>query len=222
MSYSIYFKYGSKKYKLPVNPEEIKRSRNLNVETYQVLSTGQVSIPTYCELEQFSFEAEFPSQDYHYMESGARADADYYEKMFRKAQKNRKPIRFIASNDINDDISVKVLVKGVEVVEKAGEEGDKYISLTLMEYKAPGKRYVAVQTVEAMVKQEDASTAAASQENPAVTENKTHTVQSGDTLWGLARKYYGDGNQYPKIVSANPDIKNPNVISIGQVLSIPA
>ena len=154
------------------------------------------------------------------MNSGARADADYYEKMFRKAQKNLKPIQFIASNDITDDISVKVLVKSVEVTEKAGEEGDKYLSLKLQEYKAPGKRYVAVQTAAATVKKED--TAAAAQPNPAVTENKTHTVQSGDTLWGLAKKYYGNGSQYTKIVSANPGIKNPNLIYPGQVFSIPA
>ena len=220
MSYSVYFKYGSKKYKLPVNPEEIKRSRNLNVEAYQVLGAGQVSIPSYCELEEYSFEAEFPSQDYHYMNSGARADADYYEKMFRKAQKNLKPIRFIASNDITDDISVMVLVKSVESVEKAGEEGDKYLTIKLQEYKAPGKRYVAVQTATATVKQED--TAAATKTNPAVTENKTHTVQSGDTLWGIAKKYYGNGSQYTKIAAANPGIKTPNLIYPGQVLTIPA
>lgn len=219
MSYSVYFKYGSKKYKLPVNPEEIKRTRNLNVETYQVLGTGQVSVPSYCELEEYSFEAEFPSQDYQYVEPGARSDADYYEKMFKKAQKNKKPIRFIASNDITDDISMRVLVKSVEVIEKAGEEGDKYISLTLMEYKGASKRYIAVQTPTATVKQED--TAANSEAvNPAVTDNKTHTVQSGDTLWGIAKKYYGNGAQYPKIASAN-SIANPNVISVGQVLSIP-
>lgn len=219
MSYSVYFKYGSKKYKLPVNPEEIKRTRDLNVETYQVLGTGQVSIPSYCELEEYSFEAEFPSQDYQYIESGARADADYYEKMFKKAQKNKKPIRFIASNDITDDISVRVLVKSIEVIEKAGEEGDKYISLTLMEYKGASKRYIAVQTPTATVKQEDTATNSEAV-NPAVTNNKTHTVQSGDTLWGIAKKYYGNGAQYPKIASAN-SIANPNVISAGQVLSIP-
>ena len=218
MSYSVYFKYGSKKYKLPVNPEEIKRSRELNIETYLVLEEGQVSIPSYCGLEEFSFEAEFPSQDVNYMEPGAEADADYYEKMFRKAQKNKKPIRFIASNDISDDISVKVLVKSVEVVEKAGEEGDKYISLTLLEYKGAGKRYVAIQTPDATVKQEETPLA----ENPAVTANKTHTVQSGDTLWGIAKKYYGNGSQYQKIVSANPSIKNPNLIYPGQVFTIPS
>ena len=129
MSYTIYFKYGSKRYKLPVNPEEIKRSREMQIETYQVLGTGQVSIPSRCELETFSFEAEFPSQEYSYVETaGQFKDADYYEKMFRKAQKNMVPIRFIASNRITDDISYKVLVKSVEAVEKAGEEGDKYLS----------------------------------------------------------------------------------------------
>ena len=217
MSYSVYFKYGSRRYKLPVNPEEIKRSRELNIEIYQVLEEGQVSIPSYCALEEYSFEAEFPSQDVNYMEPGTEAEADYYEKMFRKAQKNKKPVRFIASNDISDDISVKVLVKSVEVVEKAGEEGDKYISLTLMEYKGAGKRYVAVQAPDATVKQEETPLA----ENPAVTANKTHTVQSGDTLWGIAKKYYGNGSQYPKIMSANPDIKNANLIYPGQVFTIP-
>lgn len=219
MAYSVYFKYNGRTYKLPVNPEEIKRKREMNVETYQVLKTGQVSIPSYCSLEEFSFEAEFPSQEYHYMNSGARANADFYEKMFRRAQKNLDPIRFIASNDINDDISVMVLVKSVEVVEKAVEEGDKYITLNLMEYKSPGKRYVAVQTAAAAVKQEEA---AAEETNPAVTENKTHTVQSGDTLWGIAKTYYGDGGQYTKIAAANPSIKNPNLIYAGQVLTIPA
>lgn len=219
MPYSVYFRYNGKKYKLPANPEEIKRSRKLNVEKYQVLGEGQVSIPTHCGLEEISFEAEFPSQGYHYVEAGAKADADHYEKMFRKAQRNMQPVRFIASNDISDDISMMVLVEKVDAVEKAGEEGDKYISLTLLQYKAPGKRYVAVQTPAAVVKQEENAEEA---QNPAVTENKTHTVQSGDTLWGLAKKYYGNGALYPKIASANPGIKNPNLIYDGQVLSIPA
>lgn len=219
MPYSVYFRYGGKKYKLPVNPEEIKRARSLNIEKYQVLGEGQVSIPAYCGLEEISFEAEFPSQEHHYVEtSGSFRDADYYEKMLRKAQRNMQPIRFIASNGITDDISMMVLVEKAEAVEKAGEEGDKYIALSLLEYKSPGKRYVAVQAPAAVVRQEENAEEA---QNPAVTENKTHTVQPGDTLWGLARKYYGDGALYLKIAAANPAVKNPNLIYDGQVLSIP-
>lgn len=47
MSYSVYIKYKSKRYKLPVNPEEIKKKQKLNIEKYQVLGSGQVSVPTY-------------------------------------------------------------------------------------------------------------------------------------------------------------------------------
>ena len=51
---------------------------------------------------------------------------------------------------------------------------------------------------------------------------KTHTVGSGDTLWGLAKTYYGDGSQYMKIYNANTDkLSNPNMIIDGQVLTIP-
>lgn len=50
-----------------------------------------------------------------------------------------------------------------------------------------------------------------------------HAVISGDTLWGIAEKYYGDGKLYPQIFEANkPMLKDPNKIFVGQVLRIPA
>ncbi len=46
----------------------------------------------------------------------------------------------------------------------------------------------------------------------------THTVVKGDTMWKLAVKYQvGTG----EIISANPQITNPNLIYPGQVLNIP-
>lgn len=51
---------------------------------------------------------------------------------------------------------------------------------------------------------------------------QTYTVQSGDTLSKLAKQYYGDAMQYPKIFEANRDIlTNPDLIKVGQVLKIP-
>lgn len=59
--------------------------------------------------------------------------------------------------------------------------------------------------------------------NPAVEEGKTYTVQKGDSLWKIAKQFYGNGAQYSKIVSANADkIKNPNLIYPGQVFTIPS
>lgn len=62
-------------------------------------------------------------------------------------------------------------------------------------------------------------------ESPAQSSNTpsvTHTVKAGECLWGLAVKYYNDGNKYLKIYEANKDkIKSDYVIYIGQVLVIP-
>lgn len=47
-----------------------------------------------------------------------------------------------------------------------------------------------------------------------------HIVKRGDTLWAIARKYYGNGNQFHKIANAN-NIKNVDLIYPGQKFLIP-
>ena len=219
MSYSVYLKISGKKYKLPVNPEEIKKTQKLSIEKYQVLKSGQVSVPKFPELWTYEFSCELPHQEVHYMESGSRADPDRYIRAITKSQKKKKPVQLIYSNGETDDESVKVLIETCTITEKAGEEGDKYLSLSFVQYKAPSKKYVAVVTPAATVAQPQTP----QPENPAVEQGKTYTVQKGDTLWKIAKQFYGNGIQYPKIVSANSDkIKNPNLIYPGQTFSIPS
>jgi nucleoid-associated protein YgaU len=49
---------------------------------------------------------------------------------------------------------------------------------------------------------------------------RIYTVVSGDTLWAIAERFYGDGSKYLKIASAN-GIANPDLIMVGQKLTIP-
>lgn len=59
-------------------------------------------------------------------------------------------------------------------------------------------------------------------EEAAVVEEKIYEVVSGDTLGGIAKKYYGNAGAYMKIFEANRDIlDNPNLIKVGQKLRIP-
>ena len=53
-------------------------------------------------------------------------------------------------------------------------------------------------------------------------EMRTIVVSEGDTLISIAKKAYGDGSKYTKILYANPGIiKNPDRIFVGQVLRVP-
>jgi nucleoid-associated protein YgaU len=53
-------------------------------------------------------------------------------------------------------------------------------------------------------------------------ESQWHTVAKGDTLSAIAKKFYGNANDYPTIFEANkPMLKHPDKIYPGQLLRIP-
>ena len=52
---------------------------------------------------------------------------------------------------------------------------------------------------------------------------RMYTVQKGDSLWKIAKKHYGDGNEWARIHEANRDvIENPDLIQPGWKLRIPS
>jgi LysM repeat protein len=52
--------------------------------------------------------------------------------------------------------------------------------------------------------------------------NETYTVQAGDTLSAIAKKFMGNANAYMDIFNANRDqLSDPDKIKPGQVLKIP-
>lgn len=55
-----------------------------------------------------------------------------------------------------------------------------------------------------------------------VEEVEYYEIASGDTLSAIAKKFYGNGSDYPRIFEANREvIKDPNKIYVGQKIRIP-
>jgi len=49
-------------------------------------------------------------------------------------------------------------------------------------------------------------------------QGRYYTVVRGDTLWGIARRY---GVSLSRLIAANPQIKNPNYIVVGERVRLP-
>jgi nucleoid-associated protein YgaU len=55
------------------------------------------------------------------------------------------------------------------------------------------------------------------------TETQFYEIQSGDSLWKIAKQFYGNGAKYEAIFAANREvIKDPDLIFPGQKIRIPA
>lgn len=221
MSYAVFFQQGNTVIRLPTNPEKIEKTSTQANEKYEVFGVEQIAVPTYLELAEYSLkEVEFPHEVSHYVEtSGSFNGPDYYENLFNSWRAGKEPVRFIARNGITADINTLVLIEECNPSETAGEEGDKYFDFKLLEYRDFGFKSVVVSTVAAKPVAK-AAVVPKIMKNPKAP--KTYTVKSGDTLWGIAKRFYGNGAKYSTIYNSNRNkIKHPNLIYPGQVLTIP-
>ena len=57
---------------------------------------------------------------------------------------------------------------------------------------------------------------------PGMAKSRFYTIEAGDTLSKVAKKFYGDANRYPDIVKANRGVReNADRSYPGQVIRIP-
>ena len=206
-------KSNSDKFMLPVNPESFAFTEKHNNTSVNVNSIGEVNLLGKRDLKTGTISSHFPKRDRNYANnSGRQAPYTYINKLL-SWKSSGKPIQLIITGTkINFQVTIETLKYG----EQDGT-GDVYYDLTLKEYRA-------VEIKKTKLKKKKKTTKKKSKpKRPAANKKtKTYTVKSGDCLWNIAKKFYGNGAQYTKIYNANKGkIKNPNLIYPGQVLTIP-
>lgn len=91
--------------------------------------------------------------------------------------------------------------------------------LTLPEVKSETGRATSPPAVESPSAR---STAASESASPAATSGKTYTVQSGDTLYSIAKKHCGSSSRWKEIQHLNQDVlKGNSRLSVGMTLKLP-
>ena len=183
-------------YRLPVTPASIRLDTGIRIDTAAVYGLGDINLAGDRTAAAVSISSFFPAQAYDFC-IGQHRDPDDWIKIFKKIIKKKKPVRLIISDTA---INIRVLIKSIEYGEDPGTNDVNY-TMTLVEY----RRGMAAEPRP----QED---------TPYTPE--TYTVVYGDTLWSIARRFYGDGKFYKKIAAAN-GIQDPNILAVGQVLRLP-
>ena len=210
---------------LPIAPEKFSlKVKNAN-KTMTLINEGEVNFLKEAGLTELEFDVLIPAVEYTFAKyDGGFKSPAYFTDHFEKLKTSKEPFQFTVVRNMPDgkrlfDTNMTVSMESYTIKEEAKNGFDLTVSVKLKQYRPFGTKIIKVTSnntasVEPVREQTN---------SPAPKQETTHTVQKGDTLWAIAKKFYGDGSKYTKIYEANKDkIKNPNLISIGQVLTIPS
>lgn len=193
MAVDIYVreKNGTREIRVPILPEKILfNSGDVTTIVHSIMNLGEVAIPSGTELDSWSWESEFPGElrNNDPLIRGAWRQPSEYDSILKDWKKNGTELTLLAVGyPINADVYLKEYHPSA-----AGPFGDIYYEITFME----ARRIVVTSTKSEEPKETTRPTETSS----------TYIIKSGDTLWGIARKFYGDGTKWKTIYNANKDI----------------
>ncbi len=194
---------------------------NSNNEIYETLGSGETNILKDIGLRNIKMDIYLPNNlnlpfvQKKYAVNCILDKPIIYLNKFRQFKIDKKPFRFmitriLPSNEEIFETNIKVSLEEYSVYEKAGEEGDFYVSLYLKEYRDI--------TVKEFSKIDDTSfSESVKREHKEVP--KTYTVKSGDTLWDIAKREFNDETLYKTLMQIN-GIEDPYKLQIGTVLRL--
>ena len=205
MQVDIYIreKSGKRELRMPLLPEKLSfHSGDATVIEYDIMGLGVVEVPSGTEPNTYMWESAFPGwyrQD-DPMIRGIWYDPDDYNRVLNEWKKNGTELNLLVTGyPINDDVFIKEYHATA-----AGPFGDIYYEIAFTE-----ARKITITTTKEEQQAPETTTRPTE-------EKKTYTTVSGDTLWAIAKKFYGDGSKWTIIYEANKDIIEKTAKSHGK------
>lgn len=209
---------------LPIAPQKLTVKIKGNNKMLTLINEGDINFLRAPGLTEITFDAVLPMLGQYSFANGYRRPDSYLNKL-ESLMTGKEPFRFLVSRvspsgRLLYDTNMKVSLENYTVTEDATKGPDVTVSITLKQYISYSTKTVTV--VKPKPEKKPVVQQKKKRETSSAPKVKTYTVKSGDCLWNIAKKYYGNGAQYTKIYNANKGkIKNPNLIYPGQVLTIP-
>lgn len=201
--YEFYFKDGSNVLTFPITPSELSISVGSNNKVITLINEGDINILKSPSLVEVKFEARFPMRKYPF--SREVLDFETYFNMFENLKEKKKSFRFIVARTKPNgtrswDTNLLVALEEFTLRESADEGDDVIIDFKLKQFKEYGVKKLPNNNTSDT---KTTSTSSTTRPTANTSTNKTHTIKSGDTLWAIAQKYYGDGTKWTKIYETN-------------------
>lgn len=217
MSYNCYL-FGEL---MPQTPAKLSVKIKGQNKTVTLLDEGEINLLKYPGLTEISLSLTFPMLS-------AEKRPDYYLSLLERAKTRRQTTQFLLTRSSPSgvllyDTNLKVSVEDYTTNEAATTGLDVSVDIKLKQYRDYGTQTITF-TKPSAASASETQTFTIEKERAADTAPtaQTYTVKHGDTLWSIAKTYYGNGAAYATIYEANKTvIQNPNRIFAGQVLTLP-
>ena len=214
---------------LPIAPDKLNLKVKNQNKTMTLINDGEINLLKDAGLTDVEFDVLIPAVQYSFAkyDNGFKRTS-YFTDHFEKLKTSKEPfgfkvVRKMPNGNLLFDTVMDVSLESYTIKESVSEGFDLVVSIKLKQYKHFGTKIVKVitntqtKTTAATVNKKRETT-----NSPAPKKETTYKVKKGDCLWNIAKKFYGNGSKYTVIYKANKDkIKNPNLIYVGQVLTIP-